>query len=121
MCVGTLFTHLLSSYLAIKEMELYISCEYCFTHFTNALERRPILSNKHKLRIVLGRLLPEDHYKLDPHISNKDHTFAIFLELSSIETHEARRLNLLNSLVRVIKIAKSSENCGFSTEELLYW
>lgn len=45
----------------------------------------------------------------------------IFLELNSRATNAAKRLTLLNSLVKLIDLSDKDGLIGFTTEEILYW
>lgn len=45
----------------------------------------------------------------------------IFLELNSKATNAAKRLALLNSLVKLIDSTAKDGLIGFTTEEILYW
>lgn len=45
----------------------------------------------------------------------------IFLELNSKATNSAKRLALLNSLVKLIDLSAKDGLIGFTTQEILYW
>lgn len=45
----------------------------------------------------------------------------IFLELNTKTTHVAKRLTLLNGLVKLIDLTQKDGRIGFTTEEILYW
>lgn len=45
----------------------------------------------------------------------------IFLELNTRTTHVAKRLTLLNGLVKLIDLAQREGRIGFSNEEILFW
>lgn len=45
----------------------------------------------------------------------------IFLELNTKATNVAKRLTLLNGLVKLIDLTQSDGRIGFTTEEILYW
>lgn len=45
----------------------------------------------------------------------------LFLELNTKATNVAKRLTLLNGLVKLIDLTQEDGRIGFTTEEILYW
>lgn len=77
---------------------------------------------KHTYRLIssinlLGRTATDDA-SMRKQLQNAQE---IFLELNSKATNAAKRLALLNSLVKLIDLSAKDGVIGFTTEEILYW
>lgn len=77
---------------------------------------------KHTYRFIssvnlLGRTATDDA-SMKKQLQNAQE---IFLELNSKATNAAKRLALLNSLVKLIDLSAKDGVIGFTTEEILYW
>lgn len=68
-------------------------------------------------KIISGRNLTDDA-SMKKQLENAQE---IFLELNSKATNAAKRLSLLNNLVKLIDLPAKDGLVGFTTEEILYW